>query len=238
MKADAIIFDKDGTLIDFDAFWVNVSFKAIEDVLKRFGTENVSVSEILEAFGVRDGVTDINGVLCKGTYAQMGRIVYDIVKEHGECPSCEEVTEAVISAYNKNADAGVVKPTCPDLVGVLTELKKQNKKLAVVTTDNELITRKCLKALGVEDLFDKIYTDDGKLPTKPNPDCVFDFCGLTGVKKERVIMVGDTITDMRFAKNAGIAAVGLAKDDRSKVALAPYAYAVISEISRLLDILE
>ena len=29
---------------------------------------DISTCEILDAFGVHDGVTDMNGVLCKGTY--------------------------------------------------------------------------------------------------------------------------------------------------------------------------
>ena len=78
----------------------------------------------------------------------MGRIVYDLLNERGYNVPCDQVTEAVVSAYNENFDAGEVKPTCPDLVEVLTEFKKQNKRLAVVTTDNAYITRKCLKNLG------------------------------------------------------------------------------------------
>ena len=79
MKADAIIFDKDGTLLDFDAFWVTVSVKAIEAVLTEFHQTDVPVGEILEAFGVHDGVTDMNSVLCKGTYEQLGQITYEIL---------------------------------------------------------------------------------------------------------------------------------------------------------------
>ena len=30
----AIIFDKDGTLIDFDSFWITVSVDAIKHILK------------------------------------------------------------------------------------------------------------------------------------------------------------------------------------------------------------
>ena len=48
MKADAIIFDKDGTLLDFDAFWVSLSVKALEDVLGELGTEQDLLGEILE----------------------------------------------------------------------------------------------------------------------------------------------------------------------------------------------
>lgn len=237
MNVDAIIFDKDGTLIDFDAFWVTISVEAIKDILRQLCQEDDLVCEILEAFGVHNGVTDINGVLCKGTYKQMGQIVYDIVSRYGCDISRDEVEKVVIRAYTQNSDKGEITPTSPDLLKVLTELKKRNKKLAVVTTDNEEIARKCLKELGVEELFDKIYTDDGIIPTKPDPYCVFDFCKLTGVKRECMVMIGDTMTDVDFAKNAGIRIIGVAKNDQNKQILAPRADAVITDISHIFETL-
>ena len=237
MKADAVIFDKDGTLIDFDSIWVPVSVKALEDILANLHREDIPVDEFLTAFGVHDGVTDINGVLCKGTYAQMGQIVHEILGKHGCSVPCEDVVKLVVDCYNKNADAGEVKPTSPDLVDALKELKKQNVKIAIVTTDNETITRKCLRDLGIEELFDRIYTDDGVMPAKPDPACAYDFCRLAGTGKDRLVMVGDTLTDMRFAKNAGIMAVGVAKNDRNKEVLAPYADVVVDRAAAILDVL-
>lgn len=237
MKADAIIFDKDGTLIDFDVFWVSVSVKAVEEVLEWAGDTVTSVSDVLLAFGVRDGITDINGVLCKGTYEELGHILYDIMKNSGCDKSCAEVTEALVRSYNKNSDAGAVKPTCENLAFVLSELKKQNKKLAVVTTDNPEITLKCLQKLSICDYFDKIYTDDGKTPTKPDPYCVNDFCQSFCIERERVVMVGDTMTDMNFAKNAGIRAIGIAKSDANRQVLESYADSVIRDPSYIFEVL-
>ena len=50
----------------------------MEDVLRTLGREEIPVEEFLTAFGVHDGVTDIDGVLCKGTYEQLGQIVHGI----------------------------------------------------------------------------------------------------------------------------------------------------------------
>ena len=238
MKVDAIIFDKDGTLIDFDSFWVTVSIRALNDILEELGITDIPISKFLTAFGVHNGVTDIESVLCRGTYEQMGQIMCKILDEYGCNIACDEMIKLVISAYNRNADAGEIKPSCPNLVEVLTALKKQNKKLAVVTTDNEEITLKCLKRLGVETLFDKIYTDDGKMPTKVDPYCANDFSDYTGVKKEHMVIVGDTMTDMIFAKNAGVAAIGVAKNEQNEQILKPHADVVISDLSKLLNILQ
>ena len=237
MNTEGIIFDKDGTLLDFDAFWVKVSVVAIRALLNDIGTELVDISEILTALGVRDGRTDTNGVLCKGTYEQMGQIVYDVLMKHGISVLQDVVIRRVEVAYQQNAEAGEVKPTCPDLVEVLTGLKNKGLKLAIVTTDNPLITNQCLDQLGIRMLFDRIYTDDGQTPTKPHPHCAWDFCREFGLKKENVVMVGDTLTDMSFAQNAGIRGVGLAVDDQTKAVLLPYADTVISSISHLPEVL-
>ena len=235
MTTQAIIFDKDGTLIDFDAFWVAVSIKAIEEVLERVDADRALRDTILEAFGVHDGVTDLNGILCKGTYEQMGEIVYGILQENGCALPCDEVVQLVLDAYNRHSDAGEVKPTCPELADVLTDLKTCGMKLAVVTTDNRQITDLCLAKLGIADLFDYIYTDDGDAPTTPDPACAVDFCRRAGVEKSEKtgVMVGDTMTDMRFAHNSGITAVALARSEQSRAVLTPHADAVISAMTQL-----
>ncbi len=238
MVADAVIFDKDGTLLDFDAFWIAVSEKAIEDVLAKLGMGSVPTKQILSAFGVENGTTDIEGVLCKGTYEQMGRIVYDILKTYGCSASCEEVTRLVTQAYNENSSAGEIKPTCPELATTLRALKASGKRLAVVTTDNEQITRKCLKKLGIYELFDMVYTDNGTYPVKPDPYCALDFCNRFGLDKESVVMVGDTLTDVRFARNAGISVVGLAATKKNRDLLAPVADGVVTDIAALLQVLQ
>ncbi len=238
MKADAVIFDKDGTLLDFDAFWVAVSIKALEDVLARFEKQEVPLNELLAAFGVHDGRTDTDGILCKGTYAQMGQAVYDILRRYGCAASCEAVTEAVSQAYARHATAGEIQGTSPRLAEVLTALKNAGKKLALVTTDNESVTRYCLEQLGITAFFDKIYTDNGALPTKPDPYCALDFARLIGLHPKQMLMVGDTMTDIRFAKNAGMMSAALARDEKSRSALSPYADVMISSLTELLTIVE
>ena len=219
MTANAIIFDKDGTLLDFDAFWISVTVKALEDVFQSLSMDDSHLPEIMESLGVRNGVTDMDGALCKGTYEEIGHIVYDVLSRYS-CPiSKDAMAEMVLNSYNQSVNAGQIIPTCAKLQEVLTSLKEQGKILALVTTDNPLITEKCLRSLGIYPLFDKIYTDDGQTPTKPDPYCAHALCQLFGLEKQNVVMVGDTLTDMRFAKNAGIAAVGLARTEKNRVVL-------------------
>lgn len=238
MKADAVIFDKDGTLIDFDSFWIPVSVKVIEDILCAIGQTEIPAEEILTAFGVKDGVTDITGVLCHGTYAQLGETMYEVLLRHG-CPvSCDDIIRMVTDGYAANLDAGEIKPSSPDLADALKELRRRNIKLAVVTNDNPPVTLACLRAIGIDELFDRIYTDDGSLPHKPDPAYADDFCRRMGLDKKHVIMVGDTLTDMKFAKNAGIIAVGVAEAAHNREILAPYADTVTVNAAAVLGLLD
>jgi phosphoglycolate phosphatase len=233
VKYQAIIFDKDGTLIDFDAFWVNISTEAISDVLCSCGYVGISVEEILERYGVHNGETSVEGILCKGTYAQMGQIVCDVLKEHGYQPEADAIIKLVTDMHIKHMDAGKVVSTCPDLPGVMKRLKVLGLKLAVVTTDNRQMTMKCLSELGVTEFFDVIYTDDGTIPTKPDSACAEDFCRRFDLEKERILMVGDTLTDVAFAKNTGISMIAVAKRKENRDLLLKHTDVVLPDVSYL-----
>ena len=237
MKVDAIIFDKDGTLIEFDKFWVNVAEKAIESVLKKLQVVDNFGSEILQAIGVKDGVTDVNSILAKGTYLQIAQEIHKILTQSGYNFNLEVLAKEVLNGFNDNYSAGEVVPTTLNLKELLLQLKSQNIRLAIVTTDNEYVTDMCLQKLGVKDLFDRIYTDDGKTPVKPNPYCVYDFCKNFDIDIENVIMVGDTLTDVEFAKNASIKVIGIAKKAQNKLILENVADVVIEDLSLISQII-
>ena len=99
MKVTGILFDKDGTLMNFDSFWVSVSVVAVKEVLKQFRQEESLADEILEAFGVHNGVTDPDGVLCKGTYGEMAEIFCGILEEKGSLVSLTEAEEKLEEVY-------------------------------------------------------------------------------------------------------------------------------------------
>ena len=238
MKAEAIIFDKDGTLLDFDTFWVSVSEGAIADTLSSVGRADIPVAPFLEAIGVHNGKTDINSVLCKGTYEEIGLVIYDTLSALGVSADKDKTVATVLEAYIRNVDKGVIKPTSNELERVLKTFKDSGMYLAVITTDTAKITEKCLKGLGVYELFDRIYTDDGIIPPKPSPDAALDLFARAGISPSKTIMVGDTMTDVRFAKNSGISVAILAPDNERRELFAPSADHLISDISELLNILE
>ena len=114
-------------------------------------------------------------------------------------------------ATANNVKAGVVLPVCDDLRAKL-EKAREKAKLFVVTTDDRRITEFCLEKLGVSDLFDGIYCDDGKTPHKPDPFAADDIAKKMNAAKNEIFMIGDTATDKKFADNACVPFVFVGND--------------------------
>lgn len=233
MDIQAIIFDKDGTLLSFDDFWVTVSVCAIKEILAKLHRSDIPVEKLLGAIGVKEGKASPDGLLCKGTYAQIGVAINKVLQGCGAAVSDSEIINMTEDAYIRNADFGAVRPTCDNLRSVLERLKKENIRLFVVTTDNPEITHKCLFELGIEDLFDGIFTDDGNMPVKPNPQCARTISESFSIPPEKMIMVGDTVTDIKFARNAGISVILVGKAGES-AKLADYFLPDVSHIYNLI----
>lgn len=212
--AKAIIYDKDGTLMDFDAFWVPVARAAIEKIVKRATGADVSAAARISAktereIGISGGSTDPKGILCGGTYSQFAATLTKNLNEGGFPLRIDR--QEVEKAVADNAGKGEILSVCEDLRERLEEARKK-AVLFVVTTDDRAITEYCLEKLGIADLFEKIYCDDGITPHKPDPFAAEEIAGTLKAGKQDIFMIGDTATDKKFADGAGIRFAYVGKD--------------------------
>lgn len=233
MSVKAVIFDKDGTVLDFDGFWLPVAVKATEIIMSKLGVIDVPSAAVLKSMGVVDGIASIKGSLCFGTYRDMAEDMNSVFKKYGYDFDINKLTELTVDAYHSSIDAGEIKPTCPNIEEVMQYLKSKDIKIVLVTSDGPAVTAECLKGLGIDKYFDVVFTDDGTHPNKPDPFMINKLCEDYGFEKNEVVMVGDTLSDMNFAINGGIRSVGLAKTDENKAILLEKTDTVVPDISYL-----
>lgn len=234
MKIKGIIFDKDGTLMDFAAFWIPVAENAVQYILDIVGADNSLSGEMLNSIGAYEG---IRGILCSGTYEQIADGFYDVLSEHNIEIDKQELNTITHQAFHNSIEYGEIIPICDNIEEVFSELKESGRIIALVTTDDEYITQKCLKMLGIYNFFDSIYSDDGIHPSKPNPYYILKLCEEKGLSADELVMVGDTMTDMQFADNGGIMSIGVAKNEKDREVILKSADYVIDDISKLNSIL-
>ena len=229
-----IVFDKDGTLMEYEEFWVPVSENAIKLLLKSENLAESHEKEILDEVGASEG---ISGTLCYGTYGQITDVFNEVLKRKNPDFKGFSVDD-VMDSFKECTKFGKIVPTCKNIQEVFKKLKETGLKIALITSDNETMTKICLEELGILEYFDVLFTDDGINPSKPDPYYMNKFCAQFGFEPNEVVMVGDTNTDMDFAKNSGAIGVGVAKKDEYREKLLPYAYKVVNDVSDLFEVIE
>lgn len=237
MKIKGILFDKDGTLIDFHCVWIEISNKVIKSLLIDFNIETTPElsKELLSSIGINNNKVDPNGILaCNITYYS-GQAFAKILSEKGynvDFDKVIELTEYYFDYYSMHSS--IEFKELANLKSLLKNLKAKGLFIGTATADTKVATEFCLNKLGIIDYFDFIGANDGYIKPKPHPELLEKFCKEYNIKKDEVVVVGDTKNDMKFAKNAGAAmAIGVlsgVSDEKDLVDISDVIFKSIDDI--------
>ena len=102
---------------------------------------------------------------------------------------------------------------------LLDRMKAAGIRLAVFSNKPDPATVRVIRGAFGGELFDMVLGKREELPKKPDPAGVFMILEQLGVKPEETLYIGDTDTDMKTGKNAGLFTLGAAWGFRGRTEL-------------------
>lgn len=123
----------------------------------------------------------------------------------------KEFIERAISLYRKAYDERYLDSIAPysGVIETLEELKSRKCRIALLSNKQD----NCVKAIAkklFKGCFEIAMGGGSGFPHKPSPESALFIAEKFEAKPEDVVFVGDSDVDMQTAKNAGMAAVGVA----------------------------
>lgn len=190
----AIVFDKDGTLIDFEASW------------------SAGMLAMLQAVAPNDAVAQ--GLLAKAAGFDMHarKFAGGSVFVNGTTEDMVAVWQEVdprldgddLLAKGEIAFSGLAPEPICDLPAMLQTLKDMGFALGVVTNAAEAPTLVQLEKLKCLELFDMVIGCDSGFTPKPAGDTILGFCAKMNLDVSQVAMVGDSTHDLNAGRAAGV----------------------------------
>jgi phosphoglycolate phosphatase-like HAD superfamily hydrolase len=228
---DLLIFDKDGTLIEFDAMWgawVDALARSLESATGRSLRDG-----LYDLLGVdrESGLVHAHGLLAA---TPMSRIREALVRYvAGAGAGAAEAVAAVDRSWHAPDPVALAQPVT-DLAPLLQRLRRRVRLFAVATSDDREPTERTLAALGIAGEIAALACADDGFATKPAPDAVLTLCARLDVPPERTVVVGDSPADLRMARSARVARViGVLTGVGDRAALEPLADVVLGSIAEL-----
>lgn len=228
---DLIVFDKDGTLIEFHLMWGGW----VDQLARRLeaATGLPLRQGLYPLLGVEEtsGLVLAHGLMAATPMRRIREVVEAYVAEAGAGRAA--AAAAVEGAWHAPDPVALAQPVT-DLHALLRRLRSRVPTFAVATSDDRGPTERTLVALGVAAEFAAMSCADDGRPTKPAPDPVLHLCAELGVPPARTAVVGDAPADLRMARAAGAARViAVLTGVGDEAVLAPLADVVLGSIEEL-----
>jgi phosphoglycolate phosphatase len=231
MSINAILFDKDGTLIDFDLTWGPATYAVMHALAK--GDEGALRRQAQALhFSLETRRFLLTSPLIAGSSASYGSLWGESLGRFDHDALRREI-DALTAVESLRSLSPIGRPR-----ELFMELKARGLRLGLATNDSEASARRQVDALGLADHLDFIAGYDSGYGGKPAPGMALAFAERVRVPPHEVAMVGDTLHDLRSARAAGALAVAVLTGPAAIGNLAVEADYVLDDIGGLLALLE
>jgi phosphoglycolate phosphatase len=227
MAIRGILFDKDGTLVDFEATWATLARRM---ALKAAEGDEARADFLLEQSGLdlASNRFRADSIFAAGTNADVVELWHPHLEDEALAATIDRFDAWTAVEASKSAVA------LPDVGAALGRLREAGLMLGVATNDSTEAGRLTVEALGWAPLFTGVYGYDSVPRPKPAPDVVFAFARLTGLLPAEIAFVGDNRHDLECgrAAHAGLV-VGVLSGTGTRAALAPLADVILGSVAEL-----
>ena len=229
---DVVVFDKDGTLISFEAMWVGWA-RELGGRLE-LATRRPVAGDVYATIGFDPTVDRVipGGPLAVATMDGIRDLLGAVLRRW--CPSVSAARRILAEAWYEPDPVATAMPLA-DLPALFGAVRATGRRIAVATTDDRRPTEATLAALGLAALVDDILCGDDAGPTKPDPAALVAVATRLGGSAARTAMVGDTPADLRMARVAGARPIGVASGVTGRAELAPDADLVLGSVAELIQ---
>ena len=184
---DGIIFDIDGTLTSTN----DLIFASFNHVMNKYLNKTLTNNEIISLFGPTE----------------------DVILEEWTGTDYPRAREDYYNFYSENH---TMADLYPGIFDILTYIKSKKIPLSIFTgkgRDAAIIT---LKKLKIYDFFEMIITGDDVKEHKPSPEGILRFVEKFRLNPERVLMIGDSPSDIKASRAAGVKIASVLWDNYSQ----------------------
>jgi phosphoglycolate phosphatase len=228
---ELLIFDKDGTLIEFHLMWGGWVDRLASRLEAASGLALREGLYALLGVELESGLVHAHGLLAATPMSRIREAIVAFLVDAGAAPEGAEA--AVNQAWDAPDPVALARPVT-DLGALLGRLRPRVRLFAVATSDDRDPTVRTLASLGIAGEFADLACADDGIPNKPAPDPVLRLCERLGVPPGRAAVVGDSPFDLRMGRAAGVArTIGVLTGVGDLATLQPLADMVLRSIEDL-----
>jgi len=226
----AILFDKDGTLLDFDLTWGAAGYSVMKKISRG---DDASFDRLVSIthYDIETRRYRATSHMVAGSLDDIGLLWAAALEREDHATLGNEINELFMAA------APDFLTPIGDPAGVLSTLAGQGYLLGIATNDSEAAAIQQAGIMGITSYLNFIVGYDSGHGRKPDPGMVEAFVRFTGLQPHQVALVGDSVHDLHAARAAGAIAIAVLSGPSSREVLEPHADFVIDSVADLTRLL-